>query len=98
MRNLLENEKNEKLYLQINTIKLEDYISRGIILPDKYLNDNAERDTQTDNKSYLALSHGYINSLDKNQLLLELIFTEEERKELKQSFLSSSVKISSSKS
>lgn len=77
--------EEEKLYLQINRIKLQDYIARGMIVPDMYLGDEAERDIQSKNKSYLAFSNSYIKQIDESQLLLEIIFTDEEQLDFKKS-------------
>ena len=65
--------------LQINRIKLQDYIQRGLIVPDKYLDENKEIDTQSKNPNFLVVSDGYIKQLDEYQILLELIFTDEEK-------------------
>ena len=44
-----------KMYLlQINRIKLQDYIQRGLIVPDKYLYENKEIDTQSKNPNFLV--------------------------------------------
>ena len=88
MLNLFQNEKskenNKKLYLQINKIKLQDYIAKGMIAPDIYLGDEIERDIQSKNKTHLALASSYIESIDQSQLLLEIILTDDEKEELKQ--------------
>jgi hypothetical protein len=74
-----------KMYLlQINRIKLQDYIQRGLIVPDKYLYENKEIDTQSKNPNFLVVSDGYIKELDEYQILLELIFTDEEKKRLQE--------------
>ncbi|TKI69040.1 hypothetical protein FCU45_08755 [Sulfurimonas crateris] len=70
--------------LQINRIKLQDYIQRGLIVPDKYLDENKEIDTQSKNPNFLVVSDGYIKELDEYQILLELIFTDEEKKRLQE--------------
>ena len=90
MENLFENndssiESCEKLYLQIHKIKLQDYISRGLIMPDMYFDNEIEKDVQSKNKSYIVVSSSYIDSIDETQLLLELIFTDAEKKEFKKS-------------
>lgn len=71
--------KNKRYLLQINRIKLTDYVSSGLILPDIYLCDQIEPDIQSKNKEFLAVSDGYINELNEYQILLELIFTEDEK-------------------
>lgn len=74
-----------KMYLlQINRIKLQDYIQRGLIVPDKYLDENKEIDTQSKNPNFLVVSDGYIKKLDEYQILLELIITDEEKKRLQE--------------
>lgn len=76
---------NSKQYLlQINRIKLKDYLNSGLILPDKYLED-CEPDIQSKNKNFLVVSDGYINELDESQILLELILTDDEISKLCQS-------------
>lgn len=72
-----------KMYLlQINRIKLQDYIQRGLIVPDKYLDENKEVDIQSKNPNFLVVSDGYIKELDEYQILLELIFTDDEKEKL----------------
>ena len=72
-----------KMYLlQINRIKLQDYIQRGLIVPDKYLDENKEIDIQSKNPNFLVVSDGYIKKLDEYQILLELIITDDEKKRL----------------
>lgn len=65
--------------LQINRIKLQDYIQRGLIVPDKYLDENKEIDIQSKNPNFLVVCDGYIKQLDEYQILLELIFTDDEK-------------------
>lgn len=67
--------------LQINRIKLQDYIQRGLIVADKYLDENKETDIQSKNPNFLVVSDGYIKEIDEYQILLELIFTDDEKKE-----------------
>ena len=72
-----------KMYLlQINRIKLQDYIKRGLIVPDKYLDENKEIDIQSKNPNFLVVSDGYIKKLDEYQILLELIITDDEKEKL----------------
>lgn len=68
--------------LQINRIKLQDYIQCGLIAPDIYLGDEIEKDIQSNNPHFLVLSEGYLEELDEQQILLEIVFTEEEKKKL----------------
>ncbi len=72
-----------KMYLlQINRIKLQDYIQRGLIVPDKYLDENKEIDIQSKNPNFLVVTDGYVKKLDEYQILLELIITDDEKKRL----------------
>ena len=68
-----------KFLLQIHRIKLQDYIQCGLIVADKYLGDEIEKDIQSINPDYLVLSNGYIDDLDEYQILLELILTADEK-------------------
>ena len=68
--------------LQINRIKLQDYIQRGLIVADKYLDENKETDIQSKNPNFLVVSDGYIKELDEYQILLELILTDDEKDKL----------------
>jgi hypothetical protein len=71
-----------KFLLQIHRIKLQDYIQSALIAPDKYLGDEIEKDIQSKNEDFLALSDGYFEELDEYQILLELILTDEEKEKL----------------
>ena len=71
-----------KFLLQIHRIKLQDYIQCGLIVADKYLGDEIEKDIQSINPDYLVLSNGYIDDLDEYQILLELILTADEKEKL----------------
>ncbi len=73
---------DERYLLQINRIKLQDYVQHGIIAPDKYLGDELERDIQTRNSDFLVMSSGYFEELNEQQLLVELILTQEELAQL----------------
>lgn len=79
-----ENKKmaEEKYLLQINGIKLIDYINMGLILPDKHLGEECEKDIQSKNKDFLVVADGYLQELDEHQILLELILTDDEREKL----------------
>ena len=44
------NVKFEKYLLQINRTKLIDYIQHGLIMADKYLSNECEKDIQSKNK------------------------------------------------
>lgn len=68
--------------LQINRIKLQDYIKRGLIVPDKYLDENKEVDIQSKNPNFLVVSDGYFKELNEYQILIEIIFTDDEKKNL----------------
>ena len=78
---IVNDEKTERYLLQIHRIKLIDYINCGLVLPDVYLGEDIENDVQSKNKNFLVLSDGYIKELDEYQILLELIFTDDEKKE-----------------
>lgn len=65
--------------LQINRIKLQDYIQYGLIVPDMYIGDECEKDIQSNNKSILVVSDGYIDALNEHQILIEIILTEDEK-------------------
>jgi len=69
----------DRFLLQINRIKLFDYVVCGLITSDKYLDDEIEHDIQSKNPSLLAFSSGYIDNLDEQQILIEIIFTELEK-------------------
>ena len=71
-----------RFLLQIHRIKLQDYIQGALIAPDKYLGDEIEKDIQSKNEDFLALSDGYFEELDEYQILLELILTDEEKEKL----------------
>lgn len=77
-----EKKIDTKHILQINRIKLIDYIQCGLIVPDKYLGGECENDLQSKNKDYLLLSDGYIKELDESQILIELILIDDERAKL----------------
>jgi len=76
-----ENNKalDEKYLLQINRIKLKDYINCGLVLPDIYLGEECEKDVQSKNKDFLVVTDGYLKELDEYQILLELILTDDEK-------------------
>lgn len=67
-----------KYLLQINRIKLQDYVQYGIIAPDKYLGDELQKDIQSKNRNLLVLSSGYFEKIDESQIFLELILTQDE--------------------
>jgi len=85
MTNLLDEEvatevrEINNLLIQVDRSKFRDYISKGIITPDKFLED----DIESNFKDFLLLSTGYINRLDKEELLLEVILTTDEMERLK---------------
>lgn len=74
--------KIEKFFIQIDKSKLGDYISKGLICPDKFLGNEIVKDTQSNNNNFLILSDGYFDKLDDRQLLLEIILTNKEKKPL----------------
>ena len=79
-----EEKKVTRYLLQVHRIKIQDYVQSGLITADKYLSDECEDDAQSKNKEYLVVSDGYIESLNEEQILVELIFTEEEKNKLQQ--------------
>lgn len=80
--NLFKNQNSEKYLLQINRIKLQNYVQYGLIVPDKYLDDEHELDIQSKNPEYLIVSNGYVDVLSENQILIELVFTDYEKNKL----------------
>lgn len=75
-----ETKQQTQIYLlQINRIKLQDYVQCGLVAPDRYLGSEVEMDIQSKNRDFLVVSGGYIGELDNTQMLLELEFTEEEK-------------------
>jgi len=74
--------KFERYILQVHRIKLQDYVQCGLITPDDYLGDEIEKDIQSNNPHFLVFSEGYLEELDKEQVLLEIIFSEDEKNEL----------------
>ncbi len=79
----MEINSTKRYLLQIHRIKLQDYIKCGLIVPDKYLDENKEIDIQSKNPNFLIVSDGYIKKLDEYQILLELIITDEEKQDFK---------------
>ncbi len=77
-----QQQQPDRFLLQVNRIKLTDYIACGLIVPDKYLGDEIEHDTQSKNPNLLAFSNGYIDTFDEQQILIEVIFTESEKERL----------------
>lgn len=73
---------SKRYLLQINRIKLQDYIQCGLILPDNYLDENKETDIQSKNPNFLIIANGYFKELNEYQILLELILTQEEIEKL----------------
>lgn len=67
-----------KYLLQINRIKLQDYVQHGIIAPDKYLGDELQKDIQSRNSNLLVFSNGYFEKIDESQIFLELILTQDD--------------------
>jgi len=81
---LEEKENINNLLIQVHKSKFRDYISKGLICPDKFFGEEIEEDTQSKFKDFLLLSTGYIDTLDDEQLLLEIILTDSEKNELKE--------------
>ena len=80
--NVDDKKLDEKYLLQINRIKLGDYIGCGLVIPDIYLGEACEADVQSKNKNFLVVADGYLKDLDEQQILLELILTDDEKKKL----------------
>ena len=64
-----------KYLIQIHKSKLEDYIAKAIIAPDRYFTNEIEIDTQSQNPNTLIVSDGYISTLNSNQILIALTLT-----------------------
>lgn len=79
---VMQQQQPDRFLLQINRIKLSDYIAYGLITPDKYLGNEIEHDVQSKNPNLLAFSGGYIDALNEQQIILEVIFTESEKERL----------------
>jgi len=73
---------NNKLYLQVHRLKLQEFITKGLIAPDIYMGNNIETDLQSKNKQFLLLSNGYITNLDEYHVLIEVILRIEEKSRL----------------
>lgn len=67
-----------KFYMQIHRSNLADYISKAMIVPTKYIENRTEEDIQSKNKDFILLSDGYFDTLTDNQVLLEIVLTEDE--------------------
>ena len=78
-----QQQQPNRFLLQVNRIKLSDYIACGLIIPDKYFGDEIEHDTQSKNPNLLAFSNGYIDTLDEQQILIEIVLTDSEKEHLK---------------
>jgi len=74
--------QNNKFYMQIHRLNLVDYINKAIISPSKYILDRTEEDIQSKNEDFILLSDGYFEELNENQVLIEIVLTEEEVKSL----------------
>ena len=79
----IENQEVNNLLIQVHKSKFRDYISKGLICSDKFLGEEIESDTQSKFKDFLLLSTGYLDELDEEQLLLEIILTNDEKENLK---------------
>lgn len=74
--------QTNKFYMQIHGSNLADYINKAIILPSKYIQNRTDEDIQSQNEEFILLSDGYFEDLTDNQILLEIVLTDEERKSL----------------
>jgi hypothetical protein len=81
--NVESNCRFNRYLLQVNRIKLQDYIQHALVAPDSYFDDEIEKDIQSKNPNFLVLSDGYIKELDEHQILLELILTDSEKEKLR---------------
>jgi len=79
---MIGNNMSQCYYLQIHRIKLQDYLTLGLIVPDSYMEEVAINDIQSLNPSCLLLSKGYINKIDATQLVLEIILKDDEAQKL----------------
>ena len=75
-------EEVNNLLIQVHKSKFRDYISKGLICPDNFLGEEIESDTQSKFKDFLLLSTGYFDELNEEQLLLEIILTNDEKEKL----------------
>lgn len=82
MQNIEPKKDIDRYLLQINRIKLQDYIQCGLIAPDKYLGDEIENDVQSKNPNLLLVSDGFVENLSEHQILVELILTDDEKTKL----------------
>jgi len=80
----VENQEIDNLLIQVHKSKFREYIARGLVCPDKVLGEEIESDTQSKFKDFLLLSTGYLDELDEEQLLLEIILTNNEKENLKE--------------
>lgn len=79
--------QNNTFYMQIHENNLADYFNRAIILPTKYISNRTEEDIQSKNEDVILLSDGYFEDLKDNQILLEIVLTNEEIKLLDKIFI-----------
>jgi len=79
---VIQQQQPDRFLLQINRIKLFDYVACGLIAPDKYLGDKIEHDIQSKNPNLLAFSSGCLDNFDEQQILIEVIFTKPEKERL----------------
>ena len=80
----MENQEVNNLLIQVHKSKFRKYISKGLVCPDNLLGEEIESDTQSKFKDFLLLSTGYLDKLDEEQLLLEIILTDDEKEKLKE--------------
>jgi hypothetical protein len=81
-----EIDKKIALYIQINRANLIDYFSSALIYPVNYeMRDLARsqrtRDAQSVLPNHLLISDGFVDKLSENQVLLEVILTEDDKKQ-----------------
>lgn len=73
---------NKNFFLQVHISNLYDYFVSGIISPVKYIEKRTEPDIQDSFSDFLFFSAGYFNDLEKNQALLEIILSDEEKESI----------------
>ncbi len=78
----IENKEDNNLLIQVYKSKFRDYIGKGLICSDNFLGEEIESDTQSKFKDFLLLSTGYFDELNEEQLLLEIILTNDEKEKL----------------
>jgi hypothetical protein len=68
------------IYLQIHKGNVFSIFSSGIIAPARHIKNRAFPDIQSINETVLVVSNGYTGTLDHQQVLIEIILTDAEKK------------------